>query len=215
MSTSPRRVRHRTLFVSGLVPAVAVLAACGMGPLAGPAPATETVTATLTDADSAPQPAPTGFPLPTGFPVPSGSDSGAPGDTEATETPMESPTTTAATAPGATPSGTESAGERASGTTAIVDGRTVTGFPAGLVFPGGTKVDVVSTGDDPNSGTIILRAPAQVTLLNHFRALLPRAGYRVTNDTGGSLSFTGKGVEGVVAGNGSSGGVFTWGPAKQ
>lgn len=93
--------------------------------------------------------------------------------------------------------------------TIVVDGRTITGFPPGVTFPPGAKV-TTTLAHSSTSGTVVVGPPDERTALTYFRAALPKAGYRVLADTGGTLTFAGLGFRGSMTGNGVSGVVITW-----
>jgi hypothetical protein len=97
------------------------------------------------------------------------------------------PGVTAPATPFAAPTGTPAPG----GHEVKVGGRTIGGIAPGLDLPPGSKVtDSFVTGE---STTIILAAPRPATVLAHYRAKGPAAGYPVGSDTAGTLALTGRG----------------------
>lgn len=172
---------------------VTALSACGEGPpisVRGPS-------------STAPAPAPTEPPSP------STPDTATASMSLSTSPPSSPPETLPSmTAP---PSGGETSHptDTGEGASVTVDGRTITDFPPGLPFPAAVKVSS-TMAQAPGAGTVAFSAPDESHVLAHYRALLPKAGYRVLADTGGTLAFTGKGYRGSLTGLGGAGAVLTW-----
>lgn len=87
-----------------------------------------------------------------------------------------------------------------------VDGRTILA-PPGFSFPEDSKVQTTFPG------TVILSAPRGSAVSSYFRAALPKAGYVIGSDTGGTLTFAGRGWVGMVVAN-DSGGTINFSQAR-
>ncbi len=94
--------------------------------------------------------------------------------------------------------------------TLYVDGRTILGVPPGWSFPPNSQIKTLAT--DETGGMVELRGPEGKELLNHFRQMLPRAGYDISVDMTDTLTYSGRGWAGAITGfENEPGGLVTFG----
>ncbi len=94
--------------------------------------------------------------------------------------------------------------------TLSVDGRTILGVPPGWSFPPNSQIKTLAS--DETGGMVELRGPGGKELLNHFRQMLPRAGYDISVDMADTLTFSGRGWAGAITGfEDEPGGLVTFG----